>query len=91
MRTWAMVVAGYRLSGGPGIVGRIVGRQAHPFFGSKIIVSLVEPQRDKYRPTGQRGKGVLNVIDEPLRPNRKCPLSLSDTVIRTQLLMDKRH
>jgi hypothetical protein len=24
-------------------VGLIVGRQAHPFFGSKIIVSLVEP------------------------------------------------
>ena len=32
-------------------VGLIVGRQAHPFFGSKIIVSLLEPQRDKYRPT----------------------------------------
>jgi hypothetical protein len=25
-------------------VGLIVGRQAHPSFGSKFIVSLVEPQ-----------------------------------------------
>lgn len=27
-------------------VGLIVGRQAHPSFGSKFIVSLVEPQPD---------------------------------------------